>query len=135
MYAEETNNTDDEQASAPRRHSGPRRPRQSPLARRRRLNRMIRDLAREAGIGTPSIAERAALAQAAGLTLLGDDLRAAIVRGEPVDGGELVRLSGELRRALGRLRKRADAKPPQSLREYLANRPPKPADASGEPGA
>ena len=126
LYLEASDRSAEPSASTAPRPRRAREPRQTELARKRRLARIVRDLAREAGISAPSIAERGALEQAATLAMRAADLRTAIVRGEPVDGGELIRLSGEARRVLAGLRKRADAKPHVPLRDRLA------AEAAGK---
>lgn len=135
MYTEPTNNAAEQSASTPRRHSGPRRPQQTPLARRRRLSRMIRNLASEAGIAAPSTAERVMLEQVAVLTMRAADLRAAIERGEVLDGDELIRNAGEQRRLLAQLRKRAPQPKAPTLAEYLNNRTQAPGGEVAEPTA
>src|SRR6185437_9504901 len=129
MYFEAPHNPAEPSASVTPRPRRAREPRQTALARKRRLARIARQLAGNAGVAAPSAAERAILIQAAGLTLRGDDLRAALVRGEAVDGGELVRVASELRRVLGGLRRRAPAAQETELDKYLRNRA---AEAAGK---
>lgn len=101
----------------------------------RRFRDLITELTAEAGGREGlSAAECSGIRQAAAMMLRVEQVQAAIVRGEPVDNDELIRASGELRRLLGALRKRAPAKP-QTLQDYLRERAQKPAGAAGEPGA
>jgi hypothetical protein len=94
----------------------------SPLARHRRHLRIMRELASELGIEQPSVAERGLLEAVATLTMRSEQLRASIVRGEPVDGDLLVRLAGEARRIMTILAQRAPEPHVQTLDEYLAQR-------------
>jgi hypothetical protein len=82
------------------------KPRQTALARRRRLNRLVRELADDLGFERVTLAERAALSQLALLNLQIELMQAAIVRGEQVSGDELIRLTGAASRMLVSLRKR-----------------------------
>lgn len=99
----------------------------------RRYRDLIADFANELG-GTNQLttAEQGLLRQAATLTLRAEQLAAAVVRGEAVDGDELIRLSGEARRILTSLRKRAGASPTTHipLRDQLAAEAA--AEAAGE---
>jgi hypothetical protein len=74
--------------------------------------------------GDLSTSEQALVKQAAGLTLRGEQLQAAIVRGEAIDDDLLVRLAGAARRVLGAIGvKASERKPaPMSLAEYAARR-------------
>jgi hypothetical protein len=100
------------------------RPRKSALARRRRLNRLVRELADDLGFERLTMAERSVLFQCATLTLQTELMQEAIVRGEPVSGDELIRLSGEARRMLIGLRKRVKEGEPSgpTLAEYVASK-------------
>ena len=108
----------------------PSRRRQTALALRRRHARLMREFAADLGLDRPTVAECGLLATAATLALRAEQLQAAIVRGEAVDGDELIRLSSEVRRVTTTLRKRA---PEQQryvpLRERLAAEA---AEAAGE---
>jgi hypothetical protein len=99
----------------------PSRRRQTALALRRRHARLMREFASDLGLDRPTVAECGLLATAATLALRAEQVQAAVVRGELIDGDELIRLSGEARRILTALRKRA---PEQQrhvpLRERLA---------------
>ena len=90
-----------------------RRIRKTPLARRRRLNRLIRELAIDAGFDPADVtlAERGVLHQAATLMLQVEVAQDALVRGAVVDADTCIRLSSEARRLLAGLRKRAGTKP------------------------
>lgn len=103
----------------------PRQPaprRRTPLASVRRFNGLVIQFARDlGGLKNLSIAEAEQVRAAAALVLRSEQLAAAVVAGELVDTGELVRLSSEARRALAALRKRAvPAKQGPTLGEYLA---------------
>lgn len=87
----------------------------------RRFRDLVADLAHDLGLSGPlSTAEQGLLRQAAALTLRAEQLQAAVVCGKPVDGDELIRLSGEARRIVASLRKRAPTSPHVPLRERLA---------------
>jgi hypothetical protein len=100
------------------------RPRKTALARRRRLNRLVRELADDLGFERLTMAERSVLFQCAALTLQAELMQEAIVRGEPVSGDELIRLSGEARRMLIGLRKQVKEGEPSgpTLAEYVASK-------------
>lgn len=69
-----------------------------------------------------SLAEQAAIRQAAAMILRAEQLQAAVVNGEGVDSGTLIRIASEARRLLASLRKRGShqkARAP-SMRERLA---------------
>jgi len=97
-------------------------PRQTEFARRRRLNRLVRDLADDLGFERVTVAERAALFQLAALNLQVELIQQAIVRGEDIENDVLIRLSSEARRLLNALRRRQQQIAPRapSLREQLA---------------
>jgi hypothetical protein len=61
--------------------------------------------------------------QAATLTLAAESRAAAIVLGEHVDGDKLIRLSGEARRILTHLSKRAGARPAVPVGHICARKP------------
>ena len=84
----------------------------------RRYRDLWADLTRDLG-GNLSTADMALVRQAAALTLQAELLQAAIVRGEPVDAGELIRLSGEVRRVLRSLRRSQPEARLVSLEEHL----------------
>jgi hypothetical protein len=94
-----------------------RRKRKTPLARRRRLNALVRELARDCGLDPSDVtlAERGALHQAAAFLLQVEVSSDALVRGAVVDADTTIRLTSEARRLLAGLRKRAKpgASPPR----------------------
>jgi hypothetical protein len=98
------------------------KPRQTEFARRRRLNRLVRDIADDLGFERVTVAERAALFQCAALNLQIELMQQAIVRGDTIENDELIRLSSEVRRLLNALRRRreqtAPREPPMREREY-----------------
>ena len=88
----------------------------------RRFKDLIESFSRDlGGIDRLSEAEQTLVRQAASLTMRGEQLQAAIVRGEPVDPDELIRLSNTARRCLEAVKKREQPKSP-SLSDYLANK-------------
>ena len=102
------------------------RPRQTELARRRRLVRLVRELADDLGFDRVTLAERSALKQLATLNLQIEIMQEAIIRGEALDSDELIRLTSEARRMLNRLRRRVTERRDQvsvPLRERLMAEP------------
>jgi hypothetical protein len=103
-----------------------RRPRRdTPLARRRRLNQLIRELAADLGFDHAAVtwAERGTLHQAATLLLQVERAQDQLVGGSLIDSDTVIRLSSEARRLLGTLRSRYEVtgSPPWSpLRASLA---------------
>ena len=87
------------------------RRRNAALALWRRLNRLMRAFASALGIDRITAVEIESVKQAATLSLATESRAAAIVPGEHVDGDKLIRLSGEARRILTCLSKRAGARP------------------------
>ena len=109
----------------------PSRRRNTELARRRRHVRLMREFACDLGIERPTAAERALLEQAATMALRAEQLKDAIERGVTIEGDEIVRLSGHLRRLFASLqRKPHDAAP--SLAQYLATTYGEGNSASGD---
>jgi hypothetical protein len=99
------------------------RPRPTELARRRRLNKLVRVLADDLGYDRVTVAERAALFQLAALNLQVELMQQAIVRGDQIENDELIRLSSEVRRLLNALRRRsAQLQAAPTLDQYLAQR-------------
>ena len=104
------------------------------LARRRRLNALVRELARdlEFNLSAVTMAERAVLHQCATLMLQVEIAQDQLVRGDAViDHDVCIRLSSEARRLLAGLRKRAKQgaypTPPWSpLRARITAAAPKP---------
>lgn len=77
--------------------------------------RRFRDLVHsfEADIGgNLSEAERGLIRQAAALQLRAEQMQSALVRGEPVNDDDLVRVAGAAKRLLGTLRTKAEKKQP-----------------------
>lgn len=90
----------------------------------RRFRDLIASYEAELG-GNVSDVERDLIRQAAGLTLRAEQLQAAIVRGEPVNNDELIRLSSTSKRLLEAIHaKAAKRKTPTGgdLQSYLAGR-------------
>jgi hypothetical protein len=102
----------------------------SPSARR------FRDLVRayEAEFEVTTELDRGLIRQAALLTLKSEQLQAAVVNGEPVDTEILTNLSGQIRRLLGDVRRKAaegqTASP--SLHDHLAIHDADDADDGGD---
>jgi hypothetical protein len=99
--------------------------RKTPLARRRRLNALIRELAHDLGFNPDAVtlAERGTLHQAATLLLQIERAQDQLVGGALIDSDTVIRLSSEARRLLGTLRSRCEVTgtPPWSpLRAQLA---------------
>jgi translation initiation factor 1 (eIF-1/SUI1) len=92
-------------------------------AKARRYRDLCQSFADDCG-GAASLneAQRALVRQAATLTIQGELLQGAMIRGEPVDVEQQTRVANSLSRSLSRLgiRKRADRK--LSVPEYLAQR-------------
>lgn len=102
----------------------------------RRFRDLIAELTIEAGGGEGlSAAQRSAIRQAAAILLRAEQVQADIVKGEPVDNDVLIRLSGEARRVLAGLRKRAPSPPGSLLQNHLRNRERKPAGELSEASA
>jgi hypothetical protein len=91
----------------------------SPSARRFRdlLDSFAHDLG---GLEHLSEADRSLVKQAASLTIRAEQLQVAIVRGEPVDPDELIRLTNTARRTLAGIRRKEQPKP--TLGDYLATK-------------
>jgi hypothetical protein len=111
------------------------RHRRTTLARRRRLNQLIRELGRDLGfdIAAMTLAERGAVHQCATLLLQLEVTQDALVRGAVVDPDTTIRLTSEARRLLAGLRKRSGkpdgpppAAPPWSPLRARINAAPKP---------
>jgi hypothetical protein len=87
----------------------------------RRFKDLVENFSRDlGGVDRLSEAEQSLIRQAASLTMRGEQLQAAIVRGEAVDPDELIRLSNTARRCLEGIQRREQPKP--SLAEHLAKR-------------
>jgi hypothetical protein len=100
----------------------PSRRRLTPLARKRRHARLVRELVAELGLDQPTLAQVGLLATTVTLLLRTEQLRDAVVRGELVDNGELIRLSSETRRVTRLLGLDGKPEPPRplSIAEYLS---------------
>src|SRR5215217_6914580 len=87
----------------------------SPTARRYKdlIDSFSADLG---GAAVLTEADRALVKQAASLTIRAEQLQASIIRGEPVDPDELIRLMNTARRTL------AGIKPRPTMADYLAKR-------------
>jgi hypothetical protein len=87
----------------------------------RRFKDLVESFSRDlGGVDRLSEAEQSLIRQAASLTMRGEQLQAAIVKGEPVDPDELIRLSNTARRCLEGIQKREQPKP--TLADHLAKR-------------
>lgn len=87
----------------------------------RRFKDLIENFSRDlGGLNRLSESEQSLIRQAASLTMRAEQLQAAIVKGEPVDPDELIRLSNTARRCLEGIQKREQPKP--SLADHLAKR-------------
>ena len=89
-------------------------------------SRRFRDLVRgyEAEFNITSESDKTMIRTAALLTLKGEEIQAAVVRGERADGDDIVRMAGSVRRVLSNLKRRADANAPMaqpSLHDHLAS--------------
>jgi hypothetical protein len=67
--------------------------RETPLARRRRHCRLVREFARELNLESPSMAERVALARCATLQMAIDCAERLLIGGEAIDAGALVKMT------------------------------------------
>jgi hypothetical protein len=84
----------------------------TPLASIRRFNDLVTQFTRE--VGRELLAgEREMVRQAAAIMLRAEQLQAGLVKGEPVNPDELIRLSSEARRALRIIK--ASAMKPEAL--------------------
>jgi hypothetical protein len=118
------------------------RPKQkTPLARRRRLNTLVRQLASDLGfdLAAVTLAERGVIHQCASLLLQVEIAQDQLVDGSIVDADTCIRLSSESRRLLAGLRKRVpqEAAPPapwSPLRNRIHKAPAEP-EAAPEPEA
>ncbi len=101
-------------------------------AHARRYRDLIANISRDiSGAGALlSTAERGLIKQAATVFLRAEQLQAAIVRGEPVDDDQLIRLSGEVRRLLKAIPTRERAAEPSDYFAELAAL----AEDAAEPG-
>ena len=90
--------------------------------------RRFRDICRayEIELGGPvSELERDLIRQAAGLTLRSEQMQAAIVRGEPVDNDQLIRISSTARRVLETISSKAAQRksiPAVTLADHIERR-------------
>jgi hypothetical protein len=88
----------------------------------RRFRDICRSYELEAG-GDVSEVERDLIRQAAGLVVRGEQMQAALIRGEPVNNDELVRISSTAKRLLETIRAKADKRKPArpTFSEYIAS--------------
>jgi hypothetical protein len=92
------------------------------------LARRFRDLVEsfEADLGGPSLTEveRGLIRQAAALTLRSEQLQADMVNGQPVDGDQLIRLTGTAKRILQAITVKASKRKPSAptLADYAAQK-------------
>lgn len=87
----------------------------------RRFRDLVRSFSEEIG-GELTELELGLVRQAAAVTLKAEALQAALVRGEPVDGDQLIRLSGTARRILSAIGATAEKRKPAapSLHDHIA---------------
>jgi hypothetical protein len=89
----------------------------------KRLRELIGDFERDVGGRSHlSAVQRATLRNAASITFQLETMTAAAVRGDPVDGDLMIRLSNTARRLLHSLPRRESANP--ALVDYLASKRP-----------
>lgn len=96
----------------------------------RRFRDLVASFASEIGSDLGEV-EMGLVRQAAGLALRAEQLQEAIVRAEPVDNDELIRISGTSRRILALLADKAAKRkqPPPTLRDRLQQRAAERAEA------
>jgi hypothetical protein len=87
-----------------------------------RFRQIVAACEAEAG-GDVTDLERDIINQAAALTYRGEELQAAMLRGDPVDNDELVRLSSTAKRLLGTIRTKAEARSPPVLISCVSTSP------------
>ena len=87
----------------------------------RRYYDLCADLAHDLGGGL-STAEMSIVRQAAALTVKSEQLQAAIVKGEPINTDDAVRLANASARLLGALRTKRRQPAGPTLAEYLARK-------------
>jgi hypothetical protein len=93
----------------------PRSEMDTPIARRFRS--ILRNLEAEYETET----DRALMRQAATLALLAEQLQAQLVRGEPIVPDTISKLTGQLRRVLADLKRKAQARTPEQTPSLLAH--------------
>jgi hypothetical protein len=76
----------------------------------KQFRRVVEALEREIGAGPLSAFEQDQLRQAAALTVRGEHLQAAVIRGETINDDCLIRLTGEARRLVETLKAQATAR-------------------------
>ena len=110
----------------PPRYQPPRHPFDRRSRAARRFASLVKQFSDELGGTTPlSEARLAIIRQLAGVILHGENMQAAIVRGETVDAEQLVRvanLQSRLQRQLGLGQGKASAAPQRTLKDKLAER-------------
>ena len=89
----------------------------------RRFRDLVRAFAADLG-GELSELEMGLVRQAAAVALKAEALQAALVRGEPVDGDQLIRLSGTAKRILQAIGHKAEQRKPAgpTLHDHIARR-------------
>jgi hypothetical protein len=95
----------------------------------RRFRDIMRGYAEEFEVVTE--AEQVLVRQAATLAILSEQLQAQLVKGEPIDADTITKLTGQLRRVLADLKRKAQASAPErpSILDHFASYPAD-ADAS-----
>jgi hypothetical protein len=89
-------------------------------ANARRFRDLIADFAEPfGGLKALTESDRVLVKQAAALALRAESMQAAIVNGEAVDHDALIRLSGEARRILSSIKRRAEKPKLPSLQDYI----------------
>src|SRR5687768_11729967 len=90
-------------------------------ANARRFRDLVDAFSRDlGGMSQLTEADRSLVRQAATLTVRSEQLQAAIVRGEPVDPDELIRLTNTARRTLAGIRRKEQ--PKETISDYLARK-------------
>ena len=110
----------------PPRYQSPRHPFDRRSRAAKRFASLVKQFSNELGGGKPlSEARLAMVRQLAGVILHGENMQAAIVRGEAVDAEQLVRvanLQSRLQRQLGLGQGKPSAAPQRTLKDKLAER-------------
>jgi hypothetical protein len=99
----------------------------------RRFRDLVRAYEAEVG-GNLTEVERGLVRQAAALTFKAEKLQSDLVNGNPVDGDQLIRLTGTAKRILSALGEKASKRKPPAptLQDHLARRAAERAEAAAE---
>ena len=99
----------------------------------RRFRDLVRAYEAEVG-GDLTEVDRGLIRQAAALTFKAETLQSDLVNGVPVDGDQLIRLTGTAKRILSAIAEKASTRKPAAptLQDHLAKRAAARADAAAE---